>query len=149
MNNLHIGRAILFAPLITPFAYLFGALLFMDYRSDNNDVLITLFFISSFTLPVSYASTLIFGIPIFFLLKKYKKLSIIWLTTCGSIAGMLVFILFVWSMTGFSPNIFHAPQVLYYILAGGFLGGSVAVAFGIISGITKVSSRSQRLLERS
>lgn len=140
MKTLQIGRAFFLSPLVVPFIYTLGTIIHKELTSISQ--IIGALTLSAFiSLPVSYISLLLFGYPIYDNLKKHKMLNIQWLTFYGSIAGMLVFTLFVWALGSFSIHLLEVPQVFDYMFIGGVLGGCTAFTFGIVAGISRTCEK--------
>jgi hypothetical protein len=130
-----LGRACLIAPLIAPALYYIGALIVMIIEPNNKVSFISAFiFIMSIGIPVSYVATLVLGLPVYQILKNKGLLSLTSISIGGVLLGALVLLLFFGSVSTMNVLEFLSVSAI-----GATLGGSVALAFGIISGITRPS----------
>jgi hypothetical protein len=103
----------------------------MVIEPNNRVSLISaLIFIMSIGIPVSYVVTLILGLPIYQILKNKGVLTLTNISLSGVLLGAVVFLLFIGCVS--TMNIIEFVSVS---AIGAALGGSVALTFGIISGI--------------
>jgi len=138
MNYIKLRRAVLIAPLIAPVVYFFGSLFFLDSYYDYGiiiAVLLSLLTVVIVILPIAYVSTVIIALPIFIALKKLNTLSLINFVFLCSLSVILEFIGVVYYLTSYAEETFESPQIIYFILFGIFLGGSVSYIFGRIAGL--------------
>ena len=124
-----LTRTLLAFLLASVFPSLFFIIAFQ--LSDKNVILITLLF----SIPFSYLSCLIFGIPIMYFFKKRGCLNTVSISLSGALLGMLVFYLFgfVFSSTLGSSRILL--PTLSELIGGSLLGLLVALTFCLIAGI--------------
>ncbi|MBT3032051.1 MAG: hypothetical protein KME36_13200 [Candidatus Thiodiazotropha sp. (ex Lucina pensylvanica)] len=140
IENLNIGKALLFAPLVAPIIYFIGVLLFTDTGAQNVRVLMrSFFFVSAFALPVAYVSVIIIGLPTIAILNSKGALSTRNIVMIGAGAGAVLFTAFIWLMSGFGPFVFEPPQVFMFLGAGALQGLVVSFVFAWIAGITSTS----------
>lgn len=92
-----------------------------------------------FTLPAS----LIFGVPLLFVLKALRRDTLVWLVIAGAVAGFLAGALFL--STGATPDEQREPgwMLLTLIVSAGACGGGV---FGLVRGPRRLSVGAERRL---
>lgn len=125
-NKYNLGKALLIAP--TAPALLILTLIFLD--DFNFNFIYGLIFVS--TLLSSYLATFIIGLPIFLLLERLNRLSLLTLSGSGTLLGSILFTL---------------PMTLVYDLEvkdlgvqigwGAILGFAVSFIFGLLAGVRK------------
>jgi hypothetical protein len=137
-QNLNIIKAFFVAPLAAPLLYFFGVIFFggVEQIKEMIDLVMIVFFIFVSVTPVSYLITAIFGVPIFYLLKKNNCLSLKYLSFSGLFLGGILFILFFTAITGFRVD-YSFKEYLLFFLVGGGMGLGVSYLFGYILGLTK------------
>lgn len=93
----HPLRGLLIGPLVAPFAYWVGVLLFAQRDAGGLDffrALRELKVIFAIGLPVAYAATLLFGAPMLYGLKRLRWLSAPSLVAAGAVCGTIVAVMF-------------------------------------------------------
>lgn len=127
MTPKRLKLAYLIAPI---FPVLLSLLFFQNENSARYSLLILIF-----SIPVSYLSCLLFGLPLISFLKKFEKLTILNISISGAILGSIVFYLFGFVFSyflGSTPStILPSISELFF---GAILGVSVAFPFGVIAG---------------
>ncbi len=145
MNNLKLVKATLIAPLVTPVMYFVGIYLFGNPSPDGlKDTFTVFMFIAAFSLPVSYAGTIIIGLPVLKLLQRKNRLTAVNLAIAGFVTGGFLFIDIVLLFFGFDHDFLTKQTTALYFLAGGVMGVGVALAFSQVSGITSYLNRNLR-----
>lgn len=128
------------APIIGPMLY--GVtILFIPSTYENNEFNMEAWVISlALFIIASYATCLIIGAPLIFLLRKYQKLNIIWFSTLGSFLYALVinYVLFIAMKPTIIGSIYFV--ILKATLSGLVLGLSIVAVYSYITGITSKSS---------
>lgn len=109
------------APLVAPVIII--ARSFTSHAYLETQGLVAVLAVSSV---VAYASTLLFAFPLVFVLRKLHRLSVVALSACGALLGMIV-------MLAISSGPVQA-------LWGGVLGLLVSCAFGLIAGVPNSTS---------
>ena len=142
MKQKRLTLALLVAPLAAPLIYFCWVVL--RGRGEEFRLLDLLFgfqVVLIFALPVSYISTIVLGLPSYMLLRRYNMLNMFTLTSVGLFFGFAVFYFFLQVLSGFQAAA-YAYSIEYYMWlgVGAMMGGSVAMAFGLIGGITNHSS---------
>lgn len=91
--------------------------------------------IVSFSLPYSYGSSLVFGLPVFNFLYRRQLLSTVNLTLGGALGGAIAFYIFLLSILfllgsdlGFFPG-------AWPLVSGAVFGSAVAILFSLIAGL--------------
>ena len=127
-------KASLIAPLLAPVLYVLIGFLYawLNHYQHHN-----LLGSSLIVLVISYAMTLLFGLPAYLLLKKHHLFSTFRLTVIGLILGALFLLSFFQIIS--SSDLFEFNDLyksLQQILLGGFFGGAVAFTFAQLARIT-------------
>ena len=93
------------------------------------------FLVLIFSIPVSYLSCILFGLPLVSFLRKKEKLTIVNISVGGAILGSIVFYLFGFVFSYFldSTPLSILPN-LSDLIFGAILGVSVALPFSVIAG---------------
>lgn len=124
--------AFLFAPLF-PSIFLFFSLHLADVRQA--------IFVLFFSVLFSYLPCLFLGIPLTRYLEKRNSLSVVTVTLCGALFGMIVLYglgLVISVVLGSQGN--SAPALME-LASGALLGVSVALPFSLISGFPLCNSK--------
>ena len=137
--NKRIILGVVIAPLAAPITYYIGVLIFSDGKVQSiNDFFGGLMLISVFALPVSYIASIVLGLPAVYFLKKYNYLCLPNLVLTALGLGTLVLLLFALVSAGTNSNVEILNfESFWFILSGGGMAASVAIAFWYISGITR------------
>ena len=133
-RSLWLGYAI--APITGPLLY--GVIaLFLPEVTENKEFNVFTWFASiTFFSLVSYVVCLIFGAPLISILKKYNRLSFLWLVLPGSTLYAISLYITLFHIMG-GEIIGNKLSVIGYTLLIGFgLGIVVTSVFSVIVGIT-------------
>ncbi len=96
-------------------------------------------FIVLFALFGSYLGTLVFGMPIVFLLRGLKLLNLPVLVLSGTVMGVLVFYIFMQLLSFLLES--ASSFTVGILIWGAVFGFTVSITFGLISGITRRLTR--------
>ncbi len=121
----HPVRALLVGPIAVPLAYWLGILVYgliSHLRFDWLQALRELAVIFAFGLPIAYVATLVWGVPVVYLLRRLDRLRALPLIAAGALGGTAVAVWFSFVQPGGSVIRVHMP------LAAG-------AALGVIAGI--------------
>lgn len=132
MLNKRKWLAFTFAPLLPSVFFLFAL-----HLSEPKLAI----FVLLFSITFSYLPCLLLGIPLIKLLEKRNSLSVVNMTLCGTLSGVITFYIlgFVISwMLGSSKSI--TPE-LGELVSGALLGASIAISFSLIAGFPLFSSK--------
>lgn len=126
------------APLGAPLAYLAWALFFFTDTTPKHEATET--FIPAllvFTL-ASYIASLVAGVPLVLILKRFKKLSFGWITVPAVLLGGAMFttVFFLLLATGATIKGSVWREIALFFGVGGAYGFTVAAAFCVLVGIT-------------
>ncbi len=140
-RSLWVGFSL--APLAAPAAYLMWALFFFTDPTPKHEL--TEAFIPVllvFTL-ASYVGSLITGIPLVFLLKRFEKLSFGWITVPAVLLGGAMFLTIFFLLLATDPAVKGKvwQVAARFFGVGGAHGFAVAAAFCVLVGITLPSIR--------
>lgn len=139
VNRFHLG--LLLAPLAAPLLYFAGVLVYSPVETTIAGLGVGLLFVSVFVAPVSYAGSLLLGLPVIALLRAKGQLSIYSCLLSGISIGFVLGGLIAWAFADFKPWSQVATNALLWLATvGGVLGVSVALCFCFIAGITLRSS---------
>ena len=142
MDNLKLVKATLIAPLVTPVIYFTGIYLFGSPSPDGlKDAFTVFMFIAAMSLPVSYAGTIIIGLPVLKLLQSKNRLTAVNLAIAGFVTGGFLFVDIVLYFFGFDHDFLTKQKTALYFLSGGVMGVGVALTFSQVSGITNSFNR--------
>lgn len=122
--------AFLVAP-IAPALY-FSVLMFVPKAANIGVWSILIFFVSLF---VSYLATLCFGLPVFAILKKTRRLNLINLVIAGCFIGVVSFYLASRCFVFFLDSSVDSQANLRELAWGVLFGGVVSSIFGLIAGL--------------
>ena len=116
--------ASLLAPLSAPLANFLSPILARggEWPYNQTDFLM----IMSISALFAYLALFFVGIPIYWILKRLRVLSILTLSVGGAASGALLFEIFFGLSSGFS---------FFGVMWGAFLGFLVAATFGLIAGV--------------
>ncbi|WP_157462078.1 hypothetical protein [Chitinimonas koreensis] len=126
-----ITLAFVLSPLF-PVAYM----LIMPYLSGGAyqgryDVLLVLLF----SLPTSYISCLLLGLPLVRALRKRSALTLVNVVGGGVVLGMIAYYLFSWGFAAFLGSSIELTAQAEVLVWGAILGVMVALPFGLIAGL--------------
>jgi hypothetical protein len=142
MTNSRLVIAAVVAPLVPLALFVIVPVVLTQSQPYGNALPLVIIF----SLFVSYMGLFCVGYPVFHLLRKTGFLSFCTLALAGTLAGTLVFAVFLWLfgmlMDNSSSSSFGmVVSTMWSTLAwGGGLGLSVAIPFALIAGITSRSS---------
>lgn len=142
-DDIKTVRATIFAPLVAPAMYFSGIMLFDDlsYEGDERFLLLTLTF--SILAPISYAGTILVGIPLLALLRNRNRLTLGRLLVAGFVTGGILFTGYLLVTARLDCGVFALSELVRHIAEGGAMGAAVAYTFSMISGITKAQTSAQ------
>ncbi|MEW8252693.1 MAG: hypothetical protein AB2740_20845, partial [Candidatus Thiodiazotropha sp.] len=97
------------------------------------------FFVSAIALPVAYVGVIIVVLPAITILKGKGVLSTKNAVMIGTGAGAVLFVAFMWRVSGFGSFVLEPPQVFIHLGADPLLGLVVSFVFAWVAGITSAS----------
>jgi len=129
--------ATLFAPLSAPLVNFLFPILSSggEWPYNQTDYLLVIIVSAS----CAYLALFVIGIPIYWILKRRRMLSLLTLSIAGAVSGALAFEFFLYL---FAVMMKSTPGVFVSALAwGASLGFLVALTFGLIAGVSNVKDQ--------
>ena len=124
MRMRHPIRGLLIAPMVVPIAYWIGVMAYAwgsDFRLDWFKALRELAMITTFGLPIAYATTFVWGAPMLYALHRVGWLQAETLIAAGALGGTFVAVLFAFYQQGALIRV-HMPLPVGAVL-GALVGG--------------------------
>ncbi|QMV71596.1 hypothetical protein HS961_01400 [Comamonas piscis] len=128
---MQVNARALIAALLGP---LFPALFFIILitLTDANKAGLSIpIFISVF---FAYLGFFIFGLPSILVLQRKEKLTIVNLTACATVSGVMVYGVFLWLLS-LVMGVNLSFDIVKTLWIGAFFGGGIAIAYGLIAGV--------------
>lgn len=128
---MQVNARALIAGLLGP---LFPALFFiiLIILTDANKAgLSILIFTSVF---FAYLGFFIFGLPSILVLQRKEKLTVVNLTACATVSGVMVYWVFLWLLS-LVMGVDLTLDIIRVLWVGAFFGAGIAIAYGVIAGV--------------
>lgn len=136
LSAFKFGTAFAIAPAVPSVLYVFVALILSI--ANSNSTQFSILYVLLFSLPISYLSTLVLGLPTIWFLIKIGQLNIPVLSVCGAILGLGVFFLFLVILPLLLGSVGGKIPSITDLSLGFVIGFVIALAFGVISGLPRV-----------
>lgn len=81
----------------------------------------------------AYLGFFIFGLPSILVLQRKEKLTIVNLTACATVLGVMVYGVFLWLLS-LVMGVNLSFDIVKALWVGAFFGGGIAIAYGLIAG---------------
>lgn len=137
MSRVRVALACALSPLSAPVAMILVEMVIARALPTYREFWLTIWA----TLPTAYGGTLLFGLPIFYSLRRHQRVSWLTLAVAGAAGGpvfLLAFLVVVSRLFGYGLHVPRAPEevnsTLFLVLHCVFLGLVVAVTFAAIIG---------------